>query len=62
MIDADHDTRSLSNKVAHLGTREASRRGWLSIGSSRARRRDRQRHRSCPWRLMPMAGKGRQVG
>ena len=37
MIDADHDTRSLSNRVAHLGTREASRRGWLSIGSKAAR-------------------------
>jgi uncharacterized protein involved in exopolysaccharide biosynthesis len=37
MIDADHDTRSLSSKVAHLGTREASRCGWLSIGSKAAR-------------------------
>jgi uncharacterized protein involved in exopolysaccharide biosynthesis len=37
MIDADHDTRSLSSKVAHLGTCEASRRGWLSIGSKAAR-------------------------
>jgi len=37
MIDADHDARALSNKVAHLDTRTASRRGWLSIGSNAAR-------------------------
>jgi Mrp family chromosome partitioning ATPase len=37
MIDADHDARALSNKVAHLDTRAASRRGWLSIGSNAAR-------------------------
>ncbi|WP_426436863.1 Wzz/FepE/Etk N-terminal domain-containing protein [Bradyrhizobium genosp. P] len=37
MIDADGASRTLSNKVAHFGTPEPSRLGWLSIGSKAAR-------------------------
>jgi Mrp family chromosome partitioning ATPase len=33
MIDADHAAQPLSKKVIHLGRREASRLGWLSIGT-----------------------------
>src|SRR3984893_6437246 len=38
MIDADHVTHALSNKINRLGQSEASRLGWLGIGrkSSRA--------------------------
>jgi uncharacterized protein involved in exopolysaccharide biosynthesis/Mrp family chromosome partitioning ATPase len=36
LIDADHRTHSLSNKVGG-GQREASRLGWLSIGSKASR-------------------------
>src|SRR5664279_2397101 len=34
MIDADHAAPALSNKVGGLGKREASRLGWLSIGTN----------------------------
>jgi uncharacterized protein involved in exopolysaccharide biosynthesis/Mrp family chromosome partitioning ATPase len=37
MIDADHAGRALSNKVKGRGKTEASRFGWLSIGSKAAR-------------------------
>jgi uncharacterized protein involved in exopolysaccharide biosynthesis/Mrp family chromosome partitioning ATPase len=37
MIDADHATHALSNKVAGFGQREASRLGWLSIGTKASR-------------------------
>jgi uncharacterized protein involved in exopolysaccharide biosynthesis len=37
MIDADHATHALSNKVSGLGKSEASRLGWLSIGSKASR-------------------------
>jgi uncharacterized protein involved in exopolysaccharide biosynthesis/Mrp family chromosome partitioning ATPase len=37
MIDADHVTQGLSNKVSGLGKAEARRLGWLSIGSKAAR-------------------------
>jgi Mrp family chromosome partitioning ATPase len=37
LIDADHVTHSLSDKVGSLGKREASRLGWLSIGSKASR-------------------------
>ena len=37
MIDADHQARSLSNKVVRPGRSEPSRLGWLSIGSKGAR-------------------------
>ncbi|WP_375412297.1 exopolysaccharide transport family protein [uncultured Bradyrhizobium sp.] len=37
MIDADHATHALSDKADGLGKPEASRRGWLSIGSKAAR-------------------------
>ncbi|MCK1421222.1 hypothetical protein IVB14_03330 [Bradyrhizobium sp. 180] len=37
MIDADHQARSLSNKVDRRGKNEPSRLGWLSIGSKDAR-------------------------
>ncbi|WP_027573555.1 exopolysaccharide transport family protein [Bradyrhizobium sp. WSM1743] len=37
MIDADHQARSLSNKVTRPGKSEPSRLGWLSIGSKDAR-------------------------
>jgi uncharacterized protein involved in exopolysaccharide biosynthesis/Mrp family chromosome partitioning ATPase len=37
LIDADHVTHSLSDKVGNLGKREASRLGWLSIGSKASR-------------------------
>lgn len=37
MIDADHQARSLSNKVIRLGRTEPSKLGWLSIGSKAAR-------------------------
>ena len=37
MIDADHQARSLSNKVIRRGKSEPSGRGWLSIGSKEAR-------------------------
>jgi uncharacterized protein involved in exopolysaccharide biosynthesis/Mrp family chromosome partitioning ATPase len=37
MIDADHATRMLSNKVGHLSKTEPSRLGWLSIGTRAAR-------------------------
>ncbi|MBR0755520.1 hypothetical protein JQ604_25350 [Bradyrhizobium jicamae] len=37
MIDADHTAHPLSDKVAHLGKKEASRYGWLSIGNKAAR-------------------------
>jgi Mrp family chromosome partitioning ATPase len=37
MIDADHAQHALSNKVNNLGKREASRFGWLSIGSKASR-------------------------
>lgn len=37
MIDADHQVRSLSNKVVRPGKSEPSRLGWLSIGSKDAR-------------------------
>jgi Mrp family chromosome partitioning ATPase len=36
MIDADHVTQGLSNKVSDLGKAEARRPGWLSIGSKAA--------------------------
>ena len=37
VIDADHATHALSNKVNGLGKREASRLGWLSIGTKTSR-------------------------
>jgi uncharacterized protein involved in exopolysaccharide biosynthesis/Mrp family chromosome partitioning ATPase len=37
MIDADHKAHALSDKVAHLGKKQASRYGWLSIGNKAAR-------------------------
>jgi uncharacterized protein involved in exopolysaccharide biosynthesis/Mrp family chromosome partitioning ATPase len=37
MIDADREAHKLSNKVNRLGPSEASRLGWLSIGSKAAR-------------------------
>ncbi|MDA9422991.1 MULTISPECIES: exopolysaccharide transport family protein [Bradyrhizobium] len=37
MIDADHQARSLSNRVSRPGKNEPSRLGWLSIGSKDAR-------------------------
>jgi uncharacterized protein involved in exopolysaccharide biosynthesis/Mrp family chromosome partitioning ATPase len=37
MIDTDHAAHALSNKVAHLGKREPSRLGWLSVGSKAVR-------------------------
>jgi uncharacterized protein involved in exopolysaccharide biosynthesis/Mrp family chromosome partitioning ATPase len=37
MIDADHATHSLSNKMNGLGKSEAGRLGWLSIGSKASR-------------------------
>lgn len=37
MIDADHQARSLSNKVIRPSKSEPSRLGWLSIGSKDAR-------------------------
>jgi uncharacterized protein involved in exopolysaccharide biosynthesis/Mrp family chromosome partitioning ATPase len=37
MIDADHAQHALSNKVDNLGKSEASRFGWLSIGSKASR-------------------------
>jgi len=37
MIDADHQARSLSNKVNRPGKSEPSALGWLSIGSKAAR-------------------------
>jgi len=37
MIDADHAAPALSNKVSGLGKREASRLGWLSIGTKASR-------------------------
>jgi len=37
MIDADHETHALSNKINRLGQSEASRLSWLSIGSKASR-------------------------
>jgi uncharacterized protein involved in exopolysaccharide biosynthesis/Mrp family chromosome partitioning ATPase len=37
MIDADHDTHALSNKINRLGQSEASRLSWLSVGSKASR-------------------------
>lgn len=37
MIDADHTTHRLSDKVARPGKREPNRLGWLSIGSKASR-------------------------
>jgi uncharacterized protein involved in exopolysaccharide biosynthesis/Mrp family chromosome partitioning ATPase len=37
MIDADHATHALSNKVNGAGKSEASRFGWLSIGTKASR-------------------------
>jgi uncharacterized protein involved in exopolysaccharide biosynthesis/Mrp family chromosome partitioning ATPase len=37
MIDADHATHALSNRLTGLGQREASRLGWLSIGTKASR-------------------------
>jgi uncharacterized protein involved in exopolysaccharide biosynthesis/Mrp family chromosome partitioning ATPase len=37
MIDADHSTHAISNKVNGLGKREPSRLGWLSIGTKASR-------------------------
>lgn len=37
MIDADHATRTLSNKVGHFSKAEPGRLGWLSIGTRAAR-------------------------
>jgi polysaccharide biosynthesis transport protein len=37
VIDADHAVHALSNKINGLGKREASRLGWLSIGSKASR-------------------------
>lgn len=37
MIDADHATHALSNKVSGLGKSEPSRLGWLSVGTKASR-------------------------
>jgi methylmalonyl-CoA mutase cobalamin-binding subunit len=37
MIDADHATQNLSNKLGRFDKREASRLGWLSIGTKASR-------------------------
>src|SRR5260370_41083170 len=37
MIDADHATQALSNKLNGLDKGEASRLGWLSIGTKASR-------------------------
>jgi uncharacterized protein involved in exopolysaccharide biosynthesis/Mrp family chromosome partitioning ATPase len=37
MIDADHATHALSNRINRLGESEASRLSWLSIGSKASR-------------------------
>lgn len=37
MIDADHATRTLSNKVGHFSKADPGRLGWLSIGTRAAR-------------------------
>ena len=37
LIDADHADHTLSNRLAGFGKREASRLGWLSIGSKASR-------------------------
>jgi uncharacterized protein involved in exopolysaccharide biosynthesis/Mrp family chromosome partitioning ATPase len=37
MIDADHGTHALSNKINGLGKSEANRLGWLSIGTKASR-------------------------
>jgi Mrp family chromosome partitioning ATPase len=37
MIDADHATHTLSNKINGLGKSEPSRLGWLSIGTKASR-------------------------
>ena len=37
MIDADHATHALSNRINRLGKSEASRLGWLSIGTKASR-------------------------
>lgn len=37
MIDADRQTRALSDKIAHFGSSEPGRFGWLSIGSKAVR-------------------------
>ena len=37
MIDADHATHAISNKIAGYAEREVSRLGWLSIGTKTAR-------------------------
>jgi Mrp family chromosome partitioning ATPase len=37
MIDADHATHALSNKMNGLGKSKAGRLGWLSIGSKASR-------------------------
>ena len=37
MIDADHATHAISNKVNGLGKSEPSRLGWLSIGTKASR-------------------------
>ena len=37
MIDADHATHAISNKVNGLGKSEPSRLGWLSVGTKASR-------------------------
>jgi uncharacterized protein involved in exopolysaccharide biosynthesis/Mrp family chromosome partitioning ATPase len=37
MIDADHATHALSNRISRLGKSEPSRLGWLSIGTKASR-------------------------
>jgi uncharacterized protein involved in exopolysaccharide biosynthesis/Mrp family chromosome partitioning ATPase len=37
MIDADHATQALSSRISRLGNSEASRLGWLSIGTQASR-------------------------
>jgi Mrp family chromosome partitioning ATPase len=37
MIDADHATHAISNKMGGLGRSQASRLGWLSIGTKASR-------------------------
>lgn len=37
MIDADHATHAISNKIAGYAKREVSRLGWLSIGAKTSR-------------------------
>jgi uncharacterized protein involved in exopolysaccharide biosynthesis/Mrp family chromosome partitioning ATPase len=37
MIDADHQAHALTDKISHLGAREPSRLGWLSIGTKASR-------------------------